>query len=212
MRHLVRVRVPPIPPEISKGDEDLNTQFVLVHHPDWQMLRWFCVPYDLSSEITVPGIVLYETERGYDFGFVDGAMLIDENRASTFHTMISADNLSPIVHGHLNSIIAVWKFMLVSSLYLAPELEATRSKMKRAKLKARYDELKRKAEPQTPVLVTTDGEIIDGMSAYLAYTQTKRVALPTFMISDSFRPEFDSPELKAMQDAYMQYTKWRNGT
>ena len=85
----MRVRVPPIPPEISKGDEDLNTQFVLVRHPDQQMLRWFCVPYDLSSEITVPGIVLYETERGYDFGFVDGAMLIDENRASTFLTMIS---------------------------------------------------------------------------------------------------------------------------
>lgn len=210
MRHLVRVRVPPIPPEISNGDEDLNTQFVLVRHPDRQMLRWFCVPYDLSSEITVPGIVLYETERGYDFGFVDGAMLIDEDRASTFLTMISAENLSPIVHGHLNSIIAVWKFMLVSSLYLAPELEATRSKMKRAKLKARYDELKCKAEPQTPVLVTTDGEIIDGMSAYLAYTQTKRVSLPTFMISDSFRPELDSPELKAMQDAYMQYAKWRN--
>lgn len=208
----MRVRVPPIPPEISKGDGDLNTQFVLVHQPDRQMLRWFCVPYDLSSEITVPGIVLYETERGYDFGFVDGAMLIDENRASTFLTMISAENLSQIVHGHLNSIIAVWKFMLVSSLYLAPELEETRSKMKRAKLEARYDELKRKAEPQTPVLVTTDGEIIDGMSAYLVYAQTKRVSLPTFMISDSFRPELDSPELKAMQDAYMQYAKWRNGT
>lgn len=190
----------------------MNTQFVLVRHPGQQMLRWFCVPHDLSSEITVPGIVLYETEHGYDFGFVDGAMLVDEDRASAFLTMISAENLSPIVHGHLNSIIAAWKFVLVSCLYLAPELEATRSKMKRAKLKARYDELKRKAEPQTPVLVTTDGEIIDGMSAYIVYAQTKRVSLPTFMISDSFRPELDSPKLKAMQDAYMQYIKWRSSS
>lgn len=203
MRHLVRVRVPPIPPEISKGDEDLNTQFVLVRHPGQQMLRWWCcVPHDLSSEITVPGIVLCDTEHGYDFGFVEGIANISEDYACTFFAMIQPSTFSRIV--------AVWKFMLVSSLYLAPELEATRSKMKRAKLKARYDELKRKAEPQTPVLVTTDGEIIDGMSAYIVYAQTKRVSLPTFMISDSFRPELDSPELKAMQDAYMQYIKWRS--
>ncbi len=180
----------------------MNTQFVLVRHPGQQMLRWCCVPHDLSSEITVPGIVLCDTEHGYDFGFVEGIANISEDYACTFFAMIQPNTFSRIV--------AVWKFMLVSSLYLAPELEATRSKMKRAKLKARYDELKRKAEPQTPVLVTTDGEIIDGMSAYLAYTQTKKISLPAFMIADSFRPELDSPELKEMQDAYMQYIKWRS--
>lgn len=198
----MRVRVPPIPPEISEGDENLNTQFVLVRHPGQQKLRWYCAPRDLRSEITVPGIVLCETEHRYDFGFVEGIANISEDYECTFFAMIQ-----PSTFGR---IVAVWKFMLVSRLFLAPELEATRSKMKRAKLKARYDELKHKAEPQTPVLVTADGEIIDGMSAYLAYAQTKRISLPAFMISDSFRPELDSPELKAMQDAYMQYIKWRS--
>lgn len=206
----MRVRVPPIPPEICKGDETLNPQFVLVRNPSQQELRWFCVPRDLSSEITVPGVVLYEAEQGYDFGLVEGAMLISEDHVSAFFTMIKADKMRSIAHDELNSIVAVWKFMLVSRLYLAPELEETRSKMKRAKLKARYDELKHKAEPRTPVLVTADGEIIDGMSAYIAYAQTKRISLPAFMISDSFRPELDSPELKAMQDAYMKYIKWRS--
>ena len=197
----MRVRAPPIPPEICKGDENLNALFVLVRHPGQKELRWYCAPRDLRSEITVSGLVLCEIEHGYEFGFVEGIANINEDYECKFFAMIQPSTFSRIV--------AVWKFMFVSSLYLAPELEATRSKIKRAKLKARYDELKRKAEPQTPVLATADGEIIDGMSAYLAYAQTKRISLPAFMISDSFRPELDSPELKAMQDAYMQYIKWR---
>ena len=164
----------------------------------------------MCSEITVPGVVLYEAEQGYDFGLAEGTMLISEDHVSAFLTMIQTDKMRSITHEELSSVVAVWKFMLVSRLYLAPELEETRLKMKRAKLKARYDELKHKAEPRTPVLVMADGEIIDGMSAYLAYAQMKKISLPAFMISDSFRPELDSPEFKAMQDAYMQYIKWRS--
>lgn len=132
------------------------------HKPEDKIAYWFVVPEGLKSEVCLGAEVLCLTRYGKASGKVDSIIELEHMPEKDINKLIGDLPDLPM----LKPILAVRKDFPIQEIKIPEEFSASRPALK--KLFRRIKEFYRTGGFETPVIVSADGTLKDGYTAYIA--------------------------------------------